>query len=71
MNDTLNRIKKNVSLLTRNMKPSFANLMNNDSPIPLGNKIFYINTTNTPQLRATNGVAGYPSTSVDSFIVIG
>ena len=71
MNETLNRIKKNVSLLTRNMKPAFANLMNNNSPTVLGNKIFYINTTNAPQLRSTNGIAGYPSTSVDSFIVIG
>ncbi len=71
MNETLNRIKKNVSLLTRNMKPAFANLMNNNSPTVLGNKIFYINTTNAPQLRPTNGIAGYPSTSVDSLIVIG
>lgn len=71
MNETLNRVKKNISLLTRNMKPSFANSIANNTPNALGNKIFYINSTNVSQLRATNGITGYPSNSVDSLVIIG
>jgi len=73
MNDTLNRVKKNVSLLTRNMKSTFANPINTVTHKPLGNKIIYINSSDiTPApIRDTSSITTYYPNNTDSLIVIG
>lgn len=72
MNQILNRIRKNVSLLTRNMNSGFANSFSNTSPTALGNKIFYINNANSAvaPLYSSSIDTSFPTSTIDSLILI-
>lgn len=72
LNDTLNRIRKNVALITRNIPANLANNFGNTTPEALGNKIVYINTSSALQ-TLTYGAAmtSYFPSSADSLIIIG
>lgn len=74
MNQMLNKIRKNVSLLTRNMKSDFTNVFNALPPTALGNKIFYINTGSVYQaltyIDGSSIASQFPSSSIDSLILV-
>ena len=72
MNDTLNKIRKNVAILSRNISNSYMNSWFASSPTRLGNKIFFINKGTIPKtLRYSDISSDFPSASVDSVIVVG
>lgn len=76
MNQMLNKVRKNVSLLTRNMNSTYENPFNTAPPKALGNKIFYINNSNTAPINplkysdVSSFPSSFPSSSVDSLILI-
>lgn len=74
MNDNLNKIRKNIALLTRNIPTVYMNAsFTPTSHTPLGNKLFYINNTNVASKLTYTGtiVSDFPTNSVDSLIIIG
>ena len=72
MNDTLQRIRKNVAIITRNIPPGYANSFATNTPQALGNKIIYTNTTSTYQVLTYSTIpTSFPTDSIDSLIVIG
>ncbi len=72
MNDTLNKIRKNVALLTRNIPTIYMNASFTAHQV-LGNKLFYINTGSIANTVAYNATikTDFPSSTVDSLIIIG
>jgi hypothetical protein len=73
MSSSLNKIRENVAILTRNITNTYTNSsFGTSAPIRLGNKILFINNGGTNKtLRYTDIVSDFPSGSVDSIIVIG
>ncbi len=74
LTDTLNRIRQNVALLSRNISVSAMNTAFNDNiSVPIGNKIFYINTGSTLSTLNYNSVhtTDFPIATVDSLIIVG
>jgi hypothetical protein len=72
MNDTLQKVRRNVALLTRNIPAGYANPLTTSTPQALGNKIIYINTTSAYQTLAYSSIpTSFPSDSVDSLIIVG
>jgi hypothetical protein len=73
MNDSLNRIRKNVALLTRNIPASLTNAtFGSTTPNRLGNKLFFINTTPVVKtLKYSDIRLDFPTSSVDSVIIVG
>lgn len=73
MNDSLNRVRKNVTLLTRNIPTTLSNTtFGSTTPNRLGNKLFFINTTSTVKtLKYSDIKLDFPTTSVDSVIIVG
>ncbi len=72
MNDTLNRIRKNVSLLSRNLSDTLSNTSFDWSTSnTLWNKLFFINKTNIEKTIVYSNISTtFPSSSVDSLIII-
>lgn len=73
MNDNLNKIRKNIALLTRNIPTEYMNtLFNATTYTKLDNKVFYINTGSTVKtLTYTGATSSLPLNSHDSLIIIG
>lgn len=73
MSSSLNKIRENVAILTRNITNTYTNSsFGTSAPTRLGNKILFINNGGTNKtLRYTDIDSDFPSVSVDSIIVIG
>ena len=72
MSEALNTIRKNISILSRNIPADLTNPTFWTSPKRLWNKIFFINSTLTPQTLNYSSIKfDFPTTSVDSLIIIG
>ncbi len=73
MNDTLQGVRKNVSLLTRNIPTQYANAFTDTTPQALSNKLIYVNTSSTVSTLVYTGsmVGEFPTSNTDSLILIG
>jgi hypothetical protein len=73
MNETLQRIRKNVSLLTRNISDTLSNTsFDGTTSNTVGNKLFYINKgTALKTLKYSNIPTIFPTPGTDSLILIG
>lgn len=73
MNETLQKVRKNVALLTRNIPSRFANVFTDTTPQALANKLIYINTSATVSTLIYTGsmVGEFPTSNTDSLILIG
>ena len=73
MNDTLQGVRKNVSLLTRNIPTQYANAFTDTTPQSLSNKLIYVNTSSTVSTLVYTGsmVGEFPTSNTDSLILIG
>lgn len=71
-NTTLQRIRKNVGLLSRNIAPKYNNASFTSSPTALGNKIFYITgSTSEHTIDYTGNLESqFESSSIQSLIII-
>lgn len=73
MNENVNRVRKNISLLTRNLSDSLSNTsFDGSTSNAVLDKLFFINKTSTYKSLTYSTISTtFPSTSVNSLILIG